>query len=71
MRLITARQVSETLSVPLPRVYELARLRVIPFVRLGPKQIRFDEDELAAWAKSGGALEGNGRSGIEVRSDEK
>lgn len=59
MRLITAKQVSERLGVALPRVYELARLKVIPSVRLGPKQIRFDEEELSAWARRGGATEGH------------
>lgn len=59
MHLITAKQASEILNIRLPRLYELARLRVIPFVRLGPHQIRFDESDLAEWAKRGGVpLEG-------------
>jgi len=48
------------LSVSLARLYELARLGVIPVVRLGPRQIRFDEDALAQWVRQGGAVEGNG-----------
>lgn len=66
MHLITAKQVSQALGVALPRVYELARLKLIPFVRLGPRQIRFDEDELRQWARSGGASE---KVQIESNSD--
>lgn len=61
MRLIQAKRASEVLSVSLARLYELARLGVIPVVRLGPRQIRFDEDALTEWAKHGGLpAEGNG-----------
>lgn len=61
MRLIQAKRASEVLSVSLARLYELARLGVIPVVRLGPRQIRFDEDALTEWAKHGGLVgEGNG-----------
>ena len=61
MRLIQARRASEVLSVSLARLYELARLGVIPVVRLGPRQIRFDEEALTEWAKQGGLVgEGNG-----------
>lgn len=70
MRLITAKQASAILAVALPRVYELARRREIPSVRLGPNQIRFDEEALIAWAKGGGIVEtdGNGRpKGNEAR----
>lgn len=54
MRLVTAKEASEILGVRLPRLYELARLRVVPFVRFGPKQIRFDPEVLAEWSKQGG-----------------
>ena len=61
MRLIQAKRASEVLSVSLARLYELARLGVIPVVRLGPRQIRFDEDALTEWVKNGGlAVGGNG-----------
>ena len=60
MRLVQARRASEVLSVSLARLYELARLGIIPVVRLGPRQIRFDEDALTEWVKNGGlAVEGN------------
>jgi excisionase family DNA binding protein len=54
MRLIQAKRASEVLSVSLARLYELARLGIIPVVRLGPRQIRFDEDALTEWVKNGG-----------------
>lgn len=54
MKLITAKQASEILGVRLPRLYELARLKAVPFVRLGSKQIRFDPEKLDEWAKRGG-----------------
>lgn len=55
MHLVMAKEASRILNVSLPRLYELARLRVIPCVRLGPRQIRFDEEALAQWVKHGGA----------------
>ena len=61
MRLIQAKRASEVLSVSLARLYELARLGIIPVVRLGPRQIRFDEEALTEWVKQGGLpSEGNG-----------
>src|SRR5207302_2597178 len=60
MSLIQAKRASEVLSVSLARLYELARLGVIPVVRLGPRQIRFDEDALTRWVRQGGWVEGNG-----------
>ncbi len=60
MRLIQAKRASEVLSVSLARLYELARLGVIPVVRLGPRQIRFDEDALTQWVRQGGAVQDDG-----------
>lgn len=57
MRLIDAKEASEILGVRLPRLYELTRLKAVPFVRLGSRQIRFNPDELSAWAKQGGNVE--------------
>ena len=63
MLLITAKQASEMLSVRLPRLYELVRLKRLPFVRLGSRQIRFDPEELSEWAKQGGNVETSGVKG--------
>jgi excisionase family DNA binding protein len=62
MHLVMAKEASRILNVSLPRLYELARLRVIPSVRLGPRQIRFDEEALAQWVKHGGANQITGAS---------
>ncbi len=51
MRLIKAQEPSEILGVRLPRLYELVRLKAVPFVRLGDRQIRFDPELLASWIK--------------------
>ena len=56
MRLLTAKETAGVLQVTLPRVYELARLGLIPSVRMG-RQIRFDEDKLREWATRGGSAE--------------
>src|SRR5882672_12825529 len=65
MSLIQAKRASEVLSVSLARLYELARLGVIPVVRLGPRQIRFDEDALTEWATHGG-LAGDGNGAVQI-----
>jgi excisionase family DNA binding protein len=57
MRLIQAKRASEVLSVSLARLYELARLGLIPVVRFGPRQVRFDEDALVQWIQRGGSVE--------------
>ena len=58
MRFLTAKEVSMLLQIPLARVYELARLNVIPTVRMG-RQVRFNEDALREWASRGGSIEGS------------
>jgi excisionase family DNA binding protein len=49
MKLITAKEASVMLGLRLPRLYELTRLKKVPFVRLGDRQIRFDPDVLIVW----------------------
>lgn len=58
MRLLKAKQAAEILNVRLPRVYELARLGVVPSVRLGEKQIRFNESALKEFVERGGVQSG-------------
>ncbi|HXG94459.1 MAG TPA: helix-turn-helix domain-containing protein [Blastocatellia bacterium] len=44
------------------RVYEAARLGLIPSVRIG-RQVRFDEDSLRDWIRRGGSAQAaNGQS---------
>ena len=49
MSLIGAKEASDLLGVRLPRLYELTRLRKVPFVRFGERQLRFDPEILKAW----------------------
>ncbi|MFL6213322.1 MAG: helix-turn-helix domain-containing protein [Blastocatellia bacterium] len=53
MKLLTAKAIAEAWGLPLPRIYELARTGVIPSVRIG-RQVRFPEDALRDWIRSGG-----------------
>lgn len=53
-RFLTAREVSDLLSVSPKRVYELAQRREIPSVRVGQRQLRFIESEILTWARNGG-----------------
>ncbi len=62
MRLLTAKEVSQVLQVTPARVYELARGRAIPSVRVGDRQLRFDEAALREWCASGGSLQANNNS---------
>jgi excisionase family DNA binding protein len=58
MHLLTAKEVSERLRVPVARVYELARLDALPVVRIGERQIRFNEDAMRDWIARGGNYAG-------------
>jgi excisionase family DNA binding protein len=49
MRLLTANEVANILRVSTARVYELARMKSIPSITLGQRQIRFDETALRDW----------------------
>lgn len=52
---MTAAAASSLLNIRVQRLYELVRQRTIPYVKIGTRQLRFDEDELTAWVKRGGA----------------
>ena len=47
-RLLTAAEVSEILRVPRSTVYELARARRIPFLKVGRRTL-FDPEMLREW----------------------
>jgi excisionase family DNA binding protein len=49
MRLLTANEVANILRVSTARVYELARIKSIPSITLGQRQVRFDETALRDW----------------------
>lgn len=52
-RLLTADEVAPYLRVPTARVYEMARLDLIPAIRM-KRQVRFLEAALLDWLKRGG-----------------
>ena len=52
MRLLTASEVANILRVSTARVYELARIKSIPSITLGQRQVRFDETALLEWIGS-------------------
>lgn len=59
--LLTAKEVATRMNISEARAYELARLDIVPCVRLG-RQVRFDPVKLEAWIESGGqALPGGWR----------
>jgi excisionase family DNA binding protein len=64
MQMLTAKEVARLFKLPLARVYELTRQKVIPVVRLGPRQLRFDSDALTEWARCGGLVENDRDSGL-------
>ena len=45
------------LQVSTQRVYELTRQGVLPSVRIGSRQIRFEETRLLQWIENGGGLD--------------
>ncbi len=54
MRLLLAPEVAVLLRVTENRVYELAKRKMIPHVRIG-RRVRFPEEKLLAWIEAGGA----------------
>lgn len=54
MKLLLAQEVAEILKIPLASVYDLARRKLIPSVRVG-RLVRFEEDALRSWIATGGA----------------
>ena len=53
-----AKWVAETLDLPLQRVYDLTRRKVIPAVQI-LRQYRYDPEALSEWAKRGGTAAGS------------
>ena len=52
--LIKAPEAAKMLDIRLARLYELTRQRVVPSVRIGPKQLRYDRETLREWIQKGG-----------------
>src|SRR5207253_10533336 len=53
LKLLLAQEVAEILKIPLASVYDLARRKLIPSVRVG-RLVRFEEEALRAWIATGG-----------------
>lgn len=47
--MLTYVETARLLGLPLGTVYSLVSQRRIPHVRLGPRLVRFDRDELERW----------------------
>lgn len=56
MGLLKANEVAQILRVKTARVYELARIGLIPCIHMG-RQVRFDEAALKEWMAGGGSVE--------------
>jgi excisionase family DNA binding protein len=67
MKLLIASEVAEIMSVTEARVYELARRKMIPHIRLG-RQVRFSEKVLHEWVERGGGTES---VGLDIAADPK
>jgi len=52
--LVNAERIGELLGCDVQAVYRLAKERAIPFVKIGARTIKFDEDIVVEWIRSGG-----------------
>jgi excisionase family DNA binding protein len=48
-RLLTAKQLSVYLGLPLSTIYAMVEQKRIPFKRFGAKMIRFDKKDIDEW----------------------
>ena len=55
--LLTAKEVAAEWQIPLSRVYELTRRGLIPHLKIGARQLRFDPDSLRDWKAQGGNID--------------
>jgi len=53
--ILVADEVAKLLRVDRQRVYELARQKAIPVIRLGARQYRFDAEAIRQWMERGGS----------------
>lgn len=52
--ILVADEVAELLRVDRQRVYELARRKLIPVIRVGERQYRFSKYAIEKWLEKGG-----------------
>ena len=53
--LLIAKEVAAILRVDVQRVYFMTRERLIPSIKLGARQYRWDADEIEKWLAAGGS----------------
>jgi excisionase family DNA binding protein len=53
-KILIADEVARLLRIDRQRVYELVRKKAIPFILLGERQYRFDEEQILNFIKRGG-----------------
>ena len=56
-KLLTVDQVAESVGLPKPTIYDLARRNIIPSIRAG-KAVRFHPQKIQDWINEGGARKG-------------
>ena len=56
-KILIADEVARLLRIDRQRVYELVRKKAIPFILLGERQYRFDEEQILHFIKRGGVEE--------------
>ena len=56
-KLLKVTDVGEILDLKPARIYELCRLKSIPFILIGQRQYRFSETALTNWIERGGNQE--------------
>jgi len=54
-QILLADEVAEMLRVDRQRVYELARRKSIPVIRVGERQYRFNAEAIRRWMEQGGS----------------
>ena len=64
-----AKWVAETFDLPLQRVYDLTRRKVIPAVQI-LRQYRYDPEALSEWAKRGGTANSEAASNDAAQPEE-
>ena len=69
MKLLTAEQVADILTIPKVSVYELCRTKRLPHIRVG-RLVRIPEEDLRAWIDSGGSPLPNSDEGASYKSPE-
>ncbi len=58
MNLLSYDDAADLLSLPKGTLYSLVNQRRIPYVRLGPRLVRFDKNKLEAWVSDRSVSEG-------------